>query len=388
MRSHSYINSAKNILQEYDGSMPFAIWLKQFFKAHKKYGSKDRREITHLCYSYFRLGKAFENKTVEERILSAVFLCSAESNFVLGELKPGWNEEISLSLHEKIHLLHAEEEIKHLFSFADELSEVIDTELFHRSFLIQPLLYLRIRPGKKNKVADKLQKAGIDFEIVNNDCFALANSSKIDEVIELNTEAVVQDLNSQRVLELLPEEIKNRKKTEAWDCCAASGGKSILLHDQFPQTHITVSDVRETILFNLKKRFEQAGIRNYKSFVADLSASNYKPQTANFDLIICDAPCSGSGTWARTPEQLHFFKKEKIEYYAQLQKSIALNAAKSVKEKGYFLYITCSVFKKENEEVMAFIRENTTLQPVASQYFIGYDKKADTLFAALFENRG
>ncbi|HYK56845.1 MAG TPA: Fmu (Sun) domain-containing protein, partial [Flavisolibacter sp.] len=103
-----------------------------------------------------------------------------------------------------------------------------------------------------------------------------------------------------------------------------------------------------------------------------------------FDLVICDAPCSGSGTWSRTPEQLKFFKKEKIEQYAQLQKSIALNAAKSVKLQGYFLYITCSVFKKENEEVVAFIKANTPLQLVSSKYFMGYDRRADTLFAALF----
>ena len=388
MRSHSYINSAKSILEEYDGSMPFALWMKQFFKAHKKYGSRDRRQIVHLCYSYFRLGKAFENQPTEERILSGVFLSSTESNFVLSELKPEWNEKIQRALPEKISLLHADEEIKHLFPFADELSELIDAGRFHKSFLIQPLLYLRIRPGNKNKVAHKLQKAGIDFEIVNNDCLALPNSSRVDEVIELNTEAVVQDLNSQRVLELLPAEFRNRKKIEAWDCCAASGGKSILLYDQLPQAHLTVSDVRERILVNLKKRFGLAGIKNYKSFVADLSRAPRIGHHTPFDLIICDAPCSGSGTWGRTPEQMHFFRKEKIEAYAQLQKSIALNASKSVKEKGYFLYITCSVFKKENEDVVAFIQENAALQLMASNYFIGYDKRADTLFAALFEKKG
>jgi 16S rRNA (cytosine967-C5)-methyltransferase len=68
-----------------------------------------------------------------------------------------------------------------------------------------------------------------------------------------------------------------------------------------------------------------------------------------------------------------------------LQKSIATQASKSVKEKGYFLYITCSVFEKENEEVVAFIQDNTSLEFVSSHYFIGYDKRADTLFAALFE---
>ncbi len=228
---------------------------------------------------------------------------------------------------EKLHLLNAEKEVEQLFPFASELSEEIDQKQFAISFLLQPLLYLRIRPGNKDKVLNKLRQAQINFDEVSADCIALANSSKTDEVLELNREAVVQDVNSQSVLDLLPTTLREHKKIEAWDCCAASGGKSILLHDRFPGVSLTVSDVRETILRNLKKRFEQAGIRNYRSFTFDLAHSPLTLPHPPFDLVICDAPCSGSGTWSRTPEQLRFFKKEKIEQYAQLQKSIALNAA-------------------------------------------------------------
>ncbi len=383
MRSHSYINSARSVISTYDGSVPFAVWIKQFFKNHKKYGSKDRKEITHLCYSYFRLGKAFENLPIEERILIGVFLSSSESNFVLGELKPQWNAEVPLPLREKIRFLNVEQEIKTLFPFADELSKEIDAPAFRTSFLVQPLLYLRIRPGKQEAVANKLQMAGMDFERIDQDCMALANSSKTDEVIHLNAEAVVQDRNSQKVLELLQAEIRADQMIKAWDCCAASGGKSILLKDHFARAELTVSDVRESILVNLRKRFQQAGISGYHSFVADVSSRQFSfPES--FDLVICDVPCSGSGTWSRTPEQLLFFKKEKIEHYAQLQQAIALNAAKSVKQGGYLLYITCSVFQKENEEVATFIQNHTAVQLVSWQYLKGYEKRADSLFAALF----
>jgi 16S rRNA (cytosine967-C5)-methyltransferase len=68
----------------------------------------------------------------------------------------------------------------------------------------------------------------------------------------------------------------------------------------------------------------------------------------------------------------------------QLQKSIALNAAKALKKNGYFIYITCSVFRKENEHVVSFLSENSSLALVEKRYFKGYDKKADTLFVALF----
>jgi 16S rRNA (cytosine967-C5)-methyltransferase len=385
MRSYSYLNTASRIILSYDGSMPLAAWLKQFFKADKKFGSKDRKNISHACYCFYRLGSAFQNLNTEEKILTALFLCSDTSNKILEELKPGWNEQILLPLSEKITLLSAQEEIKKIFLFQDEVSKEIELLSFTLSFLIQTGLYLKIRPGKKEKVLQQLQSAGVQFTLLTDECIQLSNQSKVDEVLNIDEDVIIQDYNSQKTIELF----ENHKlqttnpKLSAWDCCAASGGKSILFHDRFPSAQLTVSDVRESILVNLQKRFKRAGIKNYDHFVADVSSAHFSIQK-KFDLVICDAPCSGSGTWSRTPEQLKFFKKEKIEHYAGLQKRIVLNASKAVKKNGHFLYITCSVFEKENEEVVNFIQSNSALQLKAMEYLKGYDKKADTLFAALF----
>lgn len=298
---------------------------------------------------------------------------------------PDWNEQVSLSLVEKIDLLSAQEAIKNIFPLNDELSNEIDVSAFGLSLLKQPDLFLRLRPGKKEKVLKQLQIAFIDFDWCSDDCVRLPNQTKLHEIIKLDKDAVVQDCNSQRVLDVL----KNSKlktlnsKLSVWDCCAASGGKSILFFDCFTNLHLMVSDVRESILFNLRKRFSRAGIIKYDHFVADLTLENISINKS-FDVVICDAPCSGSGTWARTPEQLAFFNKEKIDHYSNLQKNIALNAGKAIKHGGYFLYITCSVLKKENEEVVDCIRKNLPLTLVEKQYLKGYDKKADTLFVALF----
>jgi 16S rRNA (cytosine967-C5)-methyltransferase len=396
MHSYSYLNTAKSIIHSYDGMIPLASWLKQFFKADKKFGSKDRKEISHTCYCFYRLGNAFQHLTIEERFLLALFLCSIAPSKILQELKPEWNEKLTLEPDEKINFLSAYDEIKNIFSFSNELSEEIETAPFTESFLIQPDLFLRIRPGKKNKVLQQLQSTSVQFSLVKDDCIELNNQSKIDAILNLDEDAVVQDYNSQQTLELfrnhkLQTTFGRRRlaagaanyKLSLWDCCAASGGKSILAYDYLSNIHLTVSDVRESILINLQKRFQKAGIKNYDHFIADVSSSSF---TINkkFDLVICDAPCSGSGTWSRTPEQLIFFKKEKIEYYANLQKKIISNATKAVKKEGCFLYITCSVFKKENEEVVEFIQQNTSLQLNSMCYWKGYDRKADTLFAALF----
>ena len=282
-------------------------------------------------------------------------------------------------------LPHFSGSILDVFPWNDELSNEIDLTKFNESFFIQPDLFLRLRPGKENIVKEKLTIAAIDFNIESHNCLALSNASKLDGIIEIDKEAVIQDISSQKVLDLLQLQTSNPKpQTKIWDCCAASGGKSILAYDTIPNIQLTVSDVRSSILHNLKKRFENAGIKNYKSFITDLAHSPLTTHHSPFDLIICDAPCSGSGTWSRTPEQLHFFKNDKIDYYTNLQKKIAVNASKSLKKGGQFLYITCSVFKKENEDVVDYLKQNTALQLKAMKYYKGYEKRGDTLFVALF----
>ncbi len=393
-RFHSYHNSAVSVLRQNKGEEPFSAFLKKYFAANKKFGAKDRKQISHLCYCYFRLGKSLATLSIEEKILAGLFLCSVEPNELLAALKPEWNEQVKQPFESKYSILNNQFLLVDVFPWKDDLSETIDHEEFCHSFFIQPDLFLRLRPGKEELVKKKLEKAGISFVEKKPGCLALPNAAKIDMVIELNREAVVQDYSSQLTGKLLQPIIGNtrlpdgqeKSRISVWDCCAASGGKSIMAYDLNPGIELTVSDVRESILINLKKRFAGAGIKRYQSFAADLSADS--PLTIHysaFDLIICDAPCSGSGTWGRTPEQLFFFKEQKIQQYAALQKKIVANVIPSLKPGGHLLYITCSVFKKENEEVIDHICKNYPLQLKKMEVLKGYDIKADTMFAALLQ---
>lgn len=385
-RFHSYINTAKNILSQYTGDRPFALFLKEFFKQHTKYGSTDRKQIAHLCYCYFRLGHAGRNVETDQRILVSLFLCSTQPNKILSGIAPALNDAVQLPLQEKLDKIEFPLNTDDIFPWKIELSAGIDHTAFARSHITQPDLFLRIRPGFDGVVEKKLTIANITFDQLNEHCLSMDNSSKIDEVIELDKEAVVQDLNSQKVGDLLKHvEKENLKKI--WDCCAASGGKTILFHDLFPEAKLTVSDIRKTILINLAKRFQQAGITKYRSIVADLTNPKLPITQSSFDLIVCDAPCTGSGTWGRTPEQLYYFDEQKIDYYSNLQQKISGEALKYIKPGGYFLYITCSVFKKENEDVIKRLHDKSGLKLIKMELLKGYDKKADTLFAALLQKQ-
>lgn len=388
---YSHLNSAKEILQQYKGEEPFASFIKKYFAQHKKFGSKDRKQISHLCYCYFRApqppkgGILEESLKVQEKILAGLFLCSSKGSDILAALKPEWNEKCGFTVEEKYSVLNNQLSMINNFPFADELSIGVDAAAFAKSLLIQPDLFIRIRPGHEKTVKEKLQKAGIYFNEISSSCLALPNNSKLDDILALNKEAVIQDYSSQRIGEFL-KLIPDNKSLKVWDCCAASGGKSILAKDVLGDTDLMVSDVRESILINLKKRFKEAGIHQYQSLIADLQSHGLRLTPNSYDLIIADVPCSGSGTWGRTPEQLTYFDKKKIDEYAVLQKCIVSNVIPHLQPGGYFLYITCSVFKKENEEAVSFIQKNHGLELVKMEILKGYDKKADTMFAALFTN--
>jgi 16S rRNA (cytosine967-C5)-methyltransferase len=389
-----YIAAARKLITAYSGKEPLALYLKKYFAAHKNHGARDRRVITSLCYSYFRLGKFATGDDMSEKILTGLFLSEQLHNDLLNTFKPEWNEHITNSVADKIEYLHFP--VKKIFPFKQELSAAVHHQQFCESFLKQPKLFLRLRPYKQNFVVKKLQQQKIPLAIIDDECVALANGTSIDNILTADKDVVIQDYNSQQVFNFIKNFKMDRRTVTVWDCCAASGGKSILLYDVLKRNvSITVSDLRMNIMFNLHQRFTKAGIRDYNYFIADLTQPGFtlpalipkkisQPPVSKFQVIICDAPCTGSGTWSRTPENLHHFTTDMIAEYATKQKQIVSNAIPFLQKDGLFFYITCSVFKKENEDVAQHITEQHKLQLLHMELLKGYDKKADSMFVAVF----
>lgn len=326
-------------------------------------GSRDRKTLSEMVYGYFRLGNNSFG-SIQEKVLAGISL---------GKNLPEIEEYFKIPAPEIVY--------EKIFPLTSYLSEGIDTEAFSRSFLIQPDLFLRLRRGKERSVLQKLANAGINYRRENEHCIVLPNTTKVDGILDINREVVIQDKSSQRTGAFI-----SGNNISVWDCCAASGGKSIMAHDIIKNIRLTVSDIRPSIINNLKERFSQAGISNYTAFSADLTDDNDQLENNKYDLVIADVPCSGSGTWARTPEQLVFFKEEKIDDYFQLQQKIVSRVIPTIKPGGSLLYITCSVFAKENEEIVKIISEKFNLKINKQELIKGYNEKADTMFAALFKS--
>ena len=106
---------------------------------------------------------------------------------------------------------------------------------------------------------------------INFEAYSFANGTRLEQILELNRDAVIQDLSSQKTGTFMKMAINPEKKIRAWDCCAGSGGKAILLADLYTGLHLTVSDIRKSILENLRLRFVEAGISQYHAFHADLT---------------------------------------------------------------------------------------------------------------------
>ena len=394
-RHYSHINTAIKLIDSYKGDTPFNLFIKQFFAKEKKFGSKDRKQITSLSFSYFRLGLAFNKQATTENLLTAFFLCNNEPAEIIRVLKPEWQEKINETAENKLNFLKTQLSLNDIFPFKNELPEDIDTAAFCRSFLIQPDLFVRVRPGQKASTIKKIKSAGLEPVFLNdNNCAQFPAGTKIDTIVEPDNEVVIQDYNSQLVLNYLRENLdeftaKNKPagKLSVWDCCAASGGKSILLTDIIQiKINLAVSDIRPGSILNLHQRFKKASIKEYQHFITDISSPGGKKDSAMYDIIICDAPCTGSGTWSRTPEQLYFFQQPSIDVFSEKQKKIVANAILQLSPGGVFFYITCSVFKKENEAVAAYIQEQLGLQLLQMKKLYGYNKKADSMFVAVFKN--
>lgn len=387
-RFEQHLKTFLRILESYKEDKPLAKFLPDFFRKNKQMGSTDRKIASGLLYNYFRLGQDCPSSSTEERLFIAEFLTSNTSNPFLQHFKPELNENIEIPLDEKIEFLESQNIgflLDDVFPFHSHLSKEIDKAEFLKSFFVQPDLFIRIYPEKTAWVSSKLEEGGITYQEVGERSLRLPNGTKLDQLFPDNKYFEIQDLSSQEACEFL----KPQKYDSWWDCCAASGGKSINLFHQKPEIKLLVSDIRESVLENLDERFNHAGLRKYQKKILDLTKD---PQpfihAYEFDGIIYDAPCTGSGTWGRSPEMINQFQEYNIKAFQNLQQAIARNIIKYLKPGKPLIYITCSVFREENEEMVAFLVKEFGLKLETQQLLKGYGRKSDTMFVARLKKPG
>ena len=157
------------------------------------------------------------------------------------------------------------------------------------------------------------------------------------------------------------------------DCCAAPGGKSVLLAKKCE--NVTSFELHAHRVELIRQYKQRMGVTNVTERQMDSSVfdSTYEER---FDAVLCDAPCSGFGTISENPDIKLFRKAEDFPALNKIQGEILSNVARYVKKGGALYYSTCSLFECENDRVVgAFLKANPEFSVAEIDSPLEHDKK-------------
>ncbi|MCZ2328415.1 RsmB/NOP family class I SAM-dependent RNA methyltransferase [Bartonella sp. F02] len=169
----------------------------------------------------------------------------------------------------------------------------------------------------------------------------------------------IQDLGSQIVSHL----VEAKAGLQILDYCAGAGGKTLALAaDMGNKGQIYAYDTDKARLAPIFDRLRRSGIRNAQSRV---NVEELKPLIGQMDIVLLDAPCSGTGTWRRRPDAKWRLTLEQVKKRQEEQHTILNEALSYLKSDGRLIYITCSLFFDENEEqISRFLQEHSDFYPI------------------------
>lgn len=171
------------------------------------------------------------------------------------------------------------------------------------------------------------------------------------------------------------------------DYCAGGGGKTLGLAAAMEgQGTLVASDVVARRLENIRPRLARAGVEAELRLIGQ-NGGGMEDLNGQADLVFVDAPCSGSGTWRRRPEDAWRLTPEEVERLHALQVRILSQASQLVKPGGRLVYVTCSMLSRENEaSADAFEAAHPEFRPIGERRRLSpASTNTDGFFAALYE---
>ena len=166
-----------------------------------------------------------------------------------------------------------------------------------------------------------------------------------------------------------------------FDFCAGAGGKSLIFAQMMKNKGlIWAYDITAKKLFELVKRAARAHID-----IIEIQPQ-LPPPTKHFDYVVVDAPCSGCGTWRRSPNMRWHLTEKQLQHITKSQAEILNRAENYVKDGGRLAYITCSLTTDENEaQVEAFLSGHPNYNVVKQKRYSPAQTGTDGFFLCLME---
>ena len=167
----------------------------------------------------------------------------------------------------------------------------------------------------------------------------------------------VQEASSMFLEQALKQTVDLSQPLRVLDLCAAPGGKSTHIQSLLSTESLLVSnDVIRARANILKDNIVRWGTRNV--VVTNNDPADFSRLENYFDVIVVDAPCSGSGLFRREPEAIEEWSLNNVALCSQRQQRILADVWPCLKQDGVLIYSTCSYSREEDEDIMAWIQKD------------------------------
>lgn len=370
--------------------------IERLLKAHRKWGSEDRKVVSEIFYNIIRwkkrleyyMGEGVKPNNVYKLILA--YLLWSKTHYkkfeefdgikiadILTKLKKGTvpTKAIEYSIPEWL----AE-------TLEKELGKTWEKEMQALNEQAPTILRANTLKTTAKHLIDELHEENVD-------CFPIRNYPDAVQLEEKKnvflTSAFkeglfeVQDASSQKIGEFLDV----REGMRVVDACAGAGGKTLHLAALMKNKgQIIALDIFEWKLAELKRRAKRAGAHNIETrFIEDNKVIKRLHEKA--DRLLIDAPCSGLGVLKRNPDSKWKIDAEFIERIKKEQQQILQDYSRILKKGGKMIYATCSILPSENsEQVKIFLENNAEFSLIKDQKIMP-SEGFDGFYMALIERK-
>jgi 16S rRNA (cytosine967-C5)-methyltransferase len=345
-----------------------------FFRKHRTLGPRERHALAETAYGVLRqrlllAHLAQSGSGALERRLAALAWQGSDATLrsALGPSEQKWLAEVKALDRSTL-----QEKLRH--NLPDWLAAPLKAELGEDFWpLVAAIetaapLDLRVNAlkAKREEVQAELKAAGIDAELTPFSPWGLRIHGKpaLQKLpLFIRGDVEVQDEGSQLLAALLAP----KRGEMVVDFCAGAGGKTLALGASMRNTgRLYAFDVSGHRLEGLKPRLARSGLSNvYPAQIAHERDDRIKRLTGKIDRVLVDAPCSGLGTLRRNPDLKWRQSPKALEELCAKQTAILASASRLVKPGGRLVYATCSLLRRENEDIaLAFAAAHPDFEPL------------------------
>jgi len=235
----------------------------------------------------------------------------------------------------------------------------IDAEEFIQNHMEPAVTSVRINPAKDAQQFSNLKqvpwcKEGYYLE--ERPIFTL------DPLFHAGT-YYVQEASSMFIAHIIHTLGLDQQEVIGLDLCAAPGGKSTLLNSSLhPDSLLVANEIIKTRVNTLANNLTKWG--NHNVIVTNNDPASFKRLPGFFDLMLVDAPCSGSGMFRKDPQSVNEWSEATVDLCSQRQQRILSDSLTTLKTAGVLIYSTCSYSIEENEEIADWLIAHHGLEPI------------------------